>query len=142
VVGFGDAREELEAAAPARTIFTGAMSHAELQRLIPLADALAVPSVLAEAFGMVAAEAAACGVVPVVADHSGLAEVADGLGEAGRRFDGSAGALAGELDALLRLPPDERRRLGAIARGVAVERWSWDGIARRLLELGSSAEPR
>ena len=97
-----------------------------------------MPSVLAEAFGMVAAEAAACGVVPVVADHSGLAEVADGLGEAGRRFDGSPDGLARELDALLRLPPGERRRLGVIARGVAVERWSWVGIAGRLLELASS----
>ncbi len=135
VVGFGDARAELEASAPPRTVFTGAMSHPQLQRLIPLADALAVPSVLAEAFGMVAAEAAACGVVPVVADHSGLAEVADGLGEAGRRFDGSAASLAAELDALLRLDPAERRRLGAVARDVAVARWSWAGIASRMLEL-------
>ena len=138
VVGFGDARAELEAQAPQRTVFTGAMSHAQLQRLIPLADVMVVPSVLAEAFGMVAAEAAACGVVPVVADHSGLAEVAAGLGEAGRRFDGSPDGLARELDALLRLPPGERRRLGVIARGVAVERWSWVGIAGRLLELAAS----
>jgi glycosyltransferase involved in cell wall biosynthesis len=135
VVGFGDARAELEASAPPRTVFTGAMSHPQLQRLIPLADALAVPSVLAEAFGMVAAEAAACGVVPVVADHSGLAEVADGLGEAGRRFDGSAASLAAELDVLLRLDPAERRRLGAVAREVAVARWSWAGIASRMREL-------
>jgi glycosyltransferase involved in cell wall biosynthesis len=135
VVGFGDARAELEAAAPPRTVFTGAMSHSQLQRLIPLADALAVPSVLAEAFGMVAAEAAACGVVPVVADHSGLAEVAHGLGEAGRPFDGSAASLAAELDALLRLDPAERRRLGAVAREAAVARWSWAGIASRMLEL-------
>ena len=35
-----------------------------------------MPSTFPEAFGMVAAEAAACGALPVVARHSGLAEVA------------------------------------------------------------------
>src|SRR5581483_4742394 len=36
VVGFGDARDELEAGAPTRTIFTGPLSHQQLQRLVPL----------------------------------------------------------------------------------------------------------
>ena len=34
-----------------------------------------MPSTFPEAFGMVAAEAAACGALPLSADHSGLAEV-------------------------------------------------------------------
>ena len=34
-----------------------------------------VPSTFPEAFGMVAAEAAACGALPLSASHSGLAEV-------------------------------------------------------------------
>ena len=38
-----------------------------------------VPSIFPEAFGMVAAEAASAGVPPLVADHSGLAEVAAGI---------------------------------------------------------------
>ncbi len=38
-----------------------------------------MPSTFPEAFGMVAAEAAACGALPVCADHSGLAEVAEAL---------------------------------------------------------------
>ena len=41
-----------------------------------------MPSTFPEAFGMVAAEAAACGALPVVARHSGLAEVAATLAEA------------------------------------------------------------
>jgi glycosyltransferase involved in cell wall biosynthesis len=135
VVGFGDARVELEQLAPRRTIFTGAMSHAQLERLEPLSEVVAVPSVLPEAFGMVAAEAASCGVIPVVSDHSGLAEVAAGLGEAGRRFDGTPGSLAAQLDAVLRLPADERRRLGEIARAAVVEHWSWAGLAGRLAAL-------
>ena len=135
VVGFGDSRAELERMAPPRTIFTGAMSHAQLERLVPLAEVAAVPSVLPEAFGMVAAEEASCGVVPVVSDHSGLAEVAAGLGKAGRRFDGTAGSLAAQLDAVLRLPAAERRQLGEIARAAVVDQWSWAGLARRLASL-------
>jgi glycosyltransferase involved in cell wall biosynthesis len=134
VVGFGDARAELEAAAPPGTIFTGAMDHAQLQLLVPLAEAVVVPSVLPEAFGMVAAESAACEVLPIVSDHSGLAEVAAGLGEAGITFDGTSADLARRLDAVLALPAQERARLGAVARAAVVARWSWEGIARRLLE--------
>jgi glycosyltransferase involved in cell wall biosynthesis len=134
IVGFGDARAELEAAAPPDTVFTGAMDHEQLQLLVPLAEAVVVPSVLPEAFGMVAAEAAACEVLPIVSDHSGLAEVAAGLGEAGITFDGSSTDLARRLDGVLALPAAERTRLGAAARAAVVERWSWEGIARRLIE--------
>jgi glycosyltransferase involved in cell wall biosynthesis len=133
IVGFGDARADLEASAPPGVIFTGAMDHEQLQLLVPLAEAVVVPSVLPEAFGMVAAEAAACAVVPIVSDHSGLAEVAAGLGEAGITFDGTAADLAARLEALLGLPAGERARLGALARAAVVARWSWEGIARRLL---------
>jgi glycosyltransferase involved in cell wall biosynthesis len=133
IVGFGDARAHLEAHAPPGVIFTGAMDHEQLQLLVPLAEAVVVPSVLPEAFGMVAAEAAACAVVPIVSDHSGLAEVAAGLGEAGITFDGTAADLAARLDTLLGLPAAERARLGALARTAVVARWSWEGIARRLL---------
>ena len=65
-----------------RVTWTGRLEHDELCDLLPLADAMAVPSVRPEAFGMVAAEAAACGALPVVARHSGLAEVADALAAA------------------------------------------------------------
>ena len=136
VVGFGDARAELEAAAPAGTIFTGAMDHEHLHLLVPLADAVVVPSVLPEAFGMVAAEAAACGVVPIVAGHSGLAEVAAGLGPSGRTFDGTAADLEARLDEILALPDERRREMGLAARAAVAERWSWEGIAGRLLEVG------
>jgi glycosyltransferase involved in cell wall biosynthesis len=135
VVGFGDARAELEAAAPERTIFTGAMDHDHLHLLVPLAEAVVVPSVLPEAFGMVAAEAAACGVVPIVANHSGLAEVAAGLGRSGVTFDGTAADLEIRLDRLLTLPEATRREMGLAARAAVVEHWSWDGIARRLIDV-------
>ena len=142
IVGFGDYRSRLEAIAPQRTLFTGPLEHRHLIHLIPLADAVVVPSIFPEAFGMVAAEAAAAGCPPIVARHSGLAEVAEGLeaayGERHRELasftQGDSVELAEKLHDLLALPPDERAELGAAARGVAVERWSWEGVARRLLE--------
>ncbi|HZG96323.1 MAG TPA: glycosyltransferase family 4 protein, partial [Mycobacteriales bacterium] len=79
VVGFGPARRALEAAASDRVLFTGALEHRHLRHLWPLADVSVTPSVFPEAFGMVAAEAAACGSPPLVARHSGLAEIAAGL---------------------------------------------------------------
>src|SRR5207237_1927909 len=79
IVGFGDYRDELERLAPPRTLFTGALEHRHLAHLLPLADVTVVPSIFPEAFGMVAAESAAAGTPPIVARHSGLAEVAQGL---------------------------------------------------------------
>ncbi len=62
-------------------VFTGRLDHGELARLLPSAEEIIVPSMFPEAFGMVAAEGAACGVLPVCAAHSGLAEVTAILGE-------------------------------------------------------------
>ena len=81
IVGFGDYREELQALAPPNVLFTGALEHRHLVHLLPLTDVEVVPSIFPEAFGMVAAEAAAAGVPPLVARHSGLAEMAAGLEE-------------------------------------------------------------
>jgi len=141
IVGFGDYREELEAIAPPRTLFTGALEHRHLVHLLPLADAVVVPSIFPEAFGMVAAEAAAAGAPPLVARHSGLAEIAEGieaeyppgLGDLASFETGDADDLRATLGRLLALPREEREALGAAARRAVVARWSWAGVARRLL---------
>jgi glycosyltransferase involved in cell wall biosynthesis len=146
IVGFGDYRAELEALASAapseRTLFTGPLEHRHLRHLLPLADVAVVPSIFPEAFGMVAAEAAACGCPPIVARHSGLAEVAEGLEAeyppALRHLasfaTGDVADLRSRLADLLALPRDDRDALRAAARRAAVERWSWASIAARLLE--------
>ncbi|MES1246653.1 MAG: glycosyltransferase family 4 protein [Actinomycetota bacterium] len=142
VVGFGDHREELEAMAPAGTLFTGALEHRHLRHLLPLCDVSVVPSIFPEAFGMVAAEAAAAGVMPVVADHSGLAEVGAGIAAAlpPERAHlvafpaGDAAALRDRLQQLLSLPAAERRQLGLAARNAVESRWSWRTVAERLLD--------
>jgi glycosyltransferase involved in cell wall biosynthesis len=142
LVGFGEDRAELAAAAPPRTLFTGPLEHRHLVHLLPLADVSVVPSIFPEAFGMVAAEAASAGTPPLVARHSGLAEVAARLSEAYppelahlTSFEpADALDLRAKLEALLRLPPDRRRDLGLIARQVVVDHWSWSGVAERLLD--------
>src|SRR3954463_4187334 len=58
----------------ARVAFAGRLEHAELAELLPAAEAMAVTSTFPEAFGMVAAEGAAAGVLPIVAAPSRLAQ--------------------------------------------------------------------
>jgi len=138
IVGFGDYREELERIAPPRTVFTGPLEHRHLRHLIPLCDVTVVPSIFPEAFGMVAAEAAAGGSLPLVARHSGLAEIAEGLQQAHPgpwSFEsGDAEDLAEKLTALLALPAEERRAAAGAVRAAVVRRWSWATVAARLLE--------
>jgi glycosyltransferase involved in cell wall biosynthesis len=137
IVGFGDYREELEAMAGEDVLFTGPLEHRHLVHLIPLADVTVVPSIFPEAFGMVAAEAAAGGSLPLVARHSGLAEIAEALEEVGvdAAFEsGDVGDLTEKLRALLALSPQEREELARRARRVSEERWSWASVAERLLE--------
>ena len=55
--------------------FTGRLEHDDLPDLLPACEAQVMPSTFPEAFGMVAAEAAACGALPLSAGHSGMAEV-------------------------------------------------------------------
>jgi glycosyltransferase involved in cell wall biosynthesis len=142
IVGFGDYRQELEQIAPPGTLFTGPLEHRHLVHLLPLAHVTVVPSIFPEAFGMVAAEAAAAGSPPLVARHSGLAEIAEGL-EAEYPVEhrhlasfttGDVADLAAKLDELLALTPAAHAELGAAARRAAVRRWSWTSVATRLLE--------
>jgi glycosyltransferase involved in cell wall biosynthesis len=142
IVGFGDYRSELERLADGLdTLFTGPLEHRHLVHLLALADVAVVPSIFPEAFGMVAAEAAAAGCPPVVARHSGLAEIAEGLEQdyppALRDLaafpSGDANALRERVQAILALPAGDRAALREAARRAAVERWSWTSVARRIL---------
>ncbi|MGD0273959.1 MAG: glycosyltransferase family 4 protein [Gaiellaceae bacterium] len=142
VVGFGDYRSELERLAGARVLFTGALEHRHLVELLPLADVAVVPSIYPEAFGMVAAEAAASGVPPLVARHSGLMEIAAGLEreypsklrDLASFAGGDVADLRAKLEALLSLSEADREALGRAARRAAVNNWGWSSVAGRLLE--------
>ena len=142
IVGFGDYRAELERIAPPRTLFTGPLEHRHLVHLLPLCEVTVVPSIFPEAFGMVAAEAAAAGSLPLVARHSGLAEIAEGL-EAEyppeqrglTNFEtGNAQDLAAKLGQLLELSEDDRQALREAARRAVERDWSWEQVSARLLQ--------
>ena len=122
--------------------FTGRLDHRYAPEALAAVDVLVVPSILDEAFGMVVAEGVAAGALPLVADHSGLAEVAHAL-EADVAMPGAFTFGAGPgavdritegIDRLLALDPAERRELGhGLASSVAA-RWSWSRSAHDLLK--------
>jgi glycosyltransferase involved in cell wall biosynthesis len=124
--------------------YTGRLEHGPLSRLLPTFDVLVVPSVVPEAFGMVAAEAAACGVLPVVPAHSGIGEVGAAieteLGRPGLLTYDPADPITGiaaRIDGLLSLG-EERREMEEAAVALARSRWSWRVVAERLLDLATS----
>jgi len=142
----GDAARAYREAARAladRVLWTGRLDHRELVDLLPAAEAMVVPSTFPEAFGMVAAEAAACGVLPVVAAHSGLAEVAQALADAVPQaarpllsFPVGPTAVTELADAVigwLQATPELRRATREAIVTVTREKWSWDGVARGVL---------
>ncbi len=124
-----------------RVLLTGRLDHDELAELLPACEALVVPSTFPEAFGMVAAEAAACGALPLCAAHSGLAEVAEVLAEhvpaAARPWltfslDGEEDpvrAIAARLLAWLGAAPALREQTRAALAETAHEQWSWEHVA-------------
>ena len=141
----GERREAYLAAAPdagRRVHFTGRLEHDSLPDVLPAFEAQVVPSTFPEAFGMVAAEAAACGALPVSAAHSGLAEVSAVLAPALEpplrpllsfsRGPDAVSELADRLVRWLSLEPEERsaRQLGAGRPGALALRLGERGRAR------------
>jgi glycosyltransferase involved in cell wall biosynthesis len=131
--------------------WTGRLDHAELADLLPAADAMAVTSTFPEAFGMVAAEAAACGALPVVAGHSGLGEVARTLAaavpEPARAWlsfelgDDAVPQLAAALSGWLAAPPDLRAATREAIVATTRARYSWDGVAATLIDTLKGSDP-
>jgi glycosyltransferase involved in cell wall biosynthesis len=117
----------------------GRLEHDEVAQLLPGADALAMPSTFPESFGMVAAEAAACGALPVSAAHSGMREVSRQLAaalpdEVGRLTsfpvrEGAIEAIAARLNAWLSLPEQQRAAAREALVATARRLWSWEGVA-------------
>jgi phosphatidylinositol alpha-mannosyltransferase len=111
----------------------GFLSQDELTAELLRAKALVAPSLGGESFGMVLTRAYACATPVVASDIDGYREVM--TKEAAVSFPvGDERALR---DALVRLLEDEPRRaaLGEGGRRVALERYSWDDIGRRLAEI-------
>jgi glycosyltransferase involved in cell wall biosynthesis len=137
--GYADAARE----AAGSLLVGGRLEHDEVADVMPAAHTFAMPSTWPEAFGMVPAESAACGVPPTAADHSGMREVAQVLAEAvapdlGRLLSFPVGPeavteLADRLEGWLALDPERRREAGLALSGRVDELWSWEGVARTVL---------
>ena len=110
----------------------GSVSHEELTAELERASVLAAPALGRESFGMVLTRAFACATPAVASDIEGYAAVATPE-SAVLVPPGDAAALAEALIGLLEDEP-RRRALGEAARKVA-ESYSWDRIARRLVEI-------
>ncbi len=111
----------------------GFLSQDELTETLLRSKALVAPSLGQESFGMVLTRAFACALPVVASDIPGYREVLDPAASVSVP-PGDTAALA---DALAALVADEPARvaLGEAAREIAVTRYSWPGIARRLVEV-------
>jgi glycosyltransferase involved in cell wall biosynthesis len=130
-------------AAAERIHFTGRIEYGDLPDLLPACEAQVMPSTFPEAFGMVAAEAAACGVLPLSAHHSGMAEVTATLAPALPQelrallsFQVGPDAvdqIARKLVAWLTLGGDERERAKAALAEQAAAHYAWESVAERAI---------
>lgn len=126
-------RARLEAMTELPLLFTGHLDDATYRSALAAADVLVLPSEW-EAFGIVLAEAMACG-TPVVATNVGGAPdvVQDDI--TGRLVEyGHEDALGRALDDLLR-DPAKRERMGAAGQVRAFAEYSWDAVVDRTVQL-------
>jgi glycosyltransferase involved in cell wall biosynthesis len=110
--------------------------YAEIEQVHRLADVLVLPSLptrgVREQFGLVLAEAMACG-VPVIASRCGsMPEV---VGDAGLLVNpGDAASLASALETA-RQSPDLRRLLGKKGRALAEEKYDRRKVAEKIHQV-------
>jgi phosphatidylinositol alpha-mannosyltransferase len=111
----------------------GFLSQDDLTEELLSAKLLVAPSLGGESFGMVLTRAFACATPVVASDITGYRDVM--TDETGVLVPpGEQDALAEAVVALLDDEP-RRERLGAAARRVAEDRYSWDDIGRRLAAI-------
>jgi phosphatidylinositol alpha-mannosyltransferase len=115
----------------------GFLSQSELTAELASAKALVAPSLGGESFGMVLTRAFACATPVVASDIPGYREVLTPETSVAVA-PGDPEALVEAIDELL---ADEagREELGAAARQLAIDRYSWEDIARRLEAIYESA---
>lgn len=145
VIGAGPLRAELErrAGAGAPVTLLAPRQREELAPFYQALDAFVLPSRTTpgwkEQFGMVLAEAMACG-VPVVGSSTGA--IPDVIGAAGLVFaEGDAAALAGALARLAR-DPDLRAGLGRRGRARSARLFSHEALAEQTLRAAALASGR
>ena len=129
-------------------VFTGIAEHKELVSLLPAMDALIAPSVFPEAFGMVAIEAMACGVYPVLTYQSAFKEISDEVIEAVKDYsfqinkvfldenasDNVAQNLIEYFNYKTQLNNSDFTALQNVLRDVVMKNYSWEGICQKYIK--------
>lgn len=128
-------------------IFTGILNHAQLKHLLPCADVQIASSVFPEAFGMVAIEAMACGVYPVVTYQSAFAEITDEVIEVvdDKKLpivkpildENASHNIAQNVLNYFKLQEskEDTQTVQNSLRKVVVDKYSWAGIAKTFIEV-------
>ena len=109
----------------------GFLDQSELTRTLLGAKALVAPSLGQESFGMVLTRAFACALPAVASDIPGYREVLEPEASVAVPPDDVV-ALLEAVSALVENEP-RREAMGQAARELAVERYAWPTIARRLV---------
>ena len=115
----------------------GVLTNEELTGELLRAKVQVASSLGGESFGMVLTRGLACAVPVVASDIPGYRAVLEG--DVGVLFPpGDHGALANTVVELL-ADEDARRRRGEAGRALVEERYAWNKIAARLLEIYEEA---
>ena len=133
-----------------RIIFTGFLPHEYLRDLIALSDITLAPSIFPEAFGLVAVEALASGVIPMQTNHSAFTEIVNQYKEVFRYLFPEGGLrtlvldenlvlnIAGNMNMFMNLyaglDAERRQEIRRRAREKALE-FSWETMARHYIDL-------
>jgi len=128
-----------------RVHFLGHVSMDDLPRWYNAADVFAMPNRDingdTEGFGMVFAEAGACGKVAIAGLAGGTgAAVLNGL--TGFRVDGTSPAAVRDILMRCLSDPELCRKVGETARNRIVESLSWDAVAAHTSTLGDSEQAK
>jgi len=133
-----------------RITITGFCNHEILSELLPMASLCIVPSRLAEAFGMVAVEAMASGVLPICNNHSGLRDIMNVVKKTypelspiisttqNSFFDNLPNTIETALNYLYPNGFKDstfRNETAGKLRKLAVDKFSWNGIAEELAKF-------
>jgi len=114
----------------------GFLPQEEFTEQLLAAKALVAPSLGGESFGIVLTRALACATPVAASDIPGYRDVM--TPETTVSFPpGDVGALVAAVERLLADEP-RRQAMGAAGRRLAQERYAWDAIARRLVDIYES----
>ena len=149
IVGDGDMRGEYEKLVKEKGLedvvkFVGKVSDGELVDYYRRATVLVLPSVdKSEAFGIVLIEAMACGTLVIASDLAGVRSVVDEGVNGFLVQPGDSQDLARKIEKVLKLPFSatqgrrdyEIMKLGEAGRRKVEERYDWEKIGHRLLQI-------